>query len=140
MKLVEVMVPCTRIRCHKCCIETMMELSESDIERIAGLGYRIEDFAVKGEDGVYRLRNVNGHCVFLTAEGKCSIYEHRPLGCRLYPVVCVEGEGLGVDQECPLAYRVLETLKSDKQIVAAIAAVISREFRVRCPPRLVGLV
>jgi len=84
-----------------------MPLTEEDIERIERLGYRREDFVVIGDDGIPRLKNVNGHCVFLDVEtGKCKIYPYRPLGCRLYPLVYVPGVGVTVDTECPKAHTI----------------------------------
>ena len=84
-----------------------MPLTEEDIERIESLGYRREDFVVVGDDGIPRLRNVDGHCVFLDVKtGRCKIYPYRPLGCRLYPLVYVPGVGVTVDPECPLANKI----------------------------------
>jgi Fe-S-cluster containining protein len=81
-----------------------MPLTEEDIERIERLGYPRDYFVVVGEDGIPRLRNVDGHCVFLDVEtGRCKIYPYRPLGCRLYPLVYVPGVGVTVDDECPKA-------------------------------------
>jgi len=90
------------IKCHKCCIGTEMILLPSDIERIERHGYRgFYEF----RDGFYRLRNVDGRCVFLRS-GRCSIYEIRPLGCRVYPLIIV-GEGVvEVDSFCPLSRRI----------------------------------
>ncbi|NPB00287.1 MAG: YkgJ family cysteine cluster protein [Crenarchaeota archaeon] len=99
-KMFEVPVKCKR--CGRCCIGTEMELIPHDIERIVKLGYRIEDFTiVKG--GIVRLRCVDDRCVFLDPEKKlCRIYEHRPIGCRLYPLQYSDGE-IYVDPECPAA-------------------------------------
>ena len=89
------------IRCGICCTPTEMELLPEDIERIESLGYRFEEFAEVRQDGTVRLRNVDGHCVFYDpATRSCRIYEHRPIGCRLYPVVYVDGE-VTVDKLCP---------------------------------------
>lgn len=33
----------------------------------------------------WALRRTGGHCVFLTNDGLCAIYEHRPWICRTYP-------------------------------------------------------
>jgi len=88
-----------------------MPLTKEDIERIEALGYVREYFVVEGKDGIPRLRNINGHCVFLdTATGKCRIYQHRPLGCRLYPLVYVPGRGVDIDPLCPMAYRIPRSL------------------------------
>jgi len=82
-----------------------MPLSRADIARLTRLGYRLEEFAELGPDGVYYLRNVDGHCVFLdTATGRCRVYPWRPEGCRLYPLVYDPESGeVTVDPECPLA-------------------------------------
>ncbi len=96
---------CRKYGCHKCCLETEMPLTEEDIRRIEALGYRRGQFAVQ-RDGVWRLRNLNGKCFFLGDDGLCQIYEHRPMGCRLYPVIEVDGE-CSVDTEfCPYAHLV----------------------------------
>ncbi|MGC8544132.1 MAG: YkgJ family cysteine cluster protein [Vulcanisaeta sp.] len=95
----EVKMACTK--CGQCCMNTQMELLPEDIERITSLGYRLEDFAVfDGE--IWRLRNVDGHCVFLNPQTmECTIYEDRPIGCRLYPLVYDDVEGPYIDRECP---------------------------------------
>jgi len=95
----EVKMACTK--CGQCCMNTQMELLPEDIERITSLGYRLEDFAVfDGE--IWRLRNVDGHCVFLNPQTmECTIYKDRPIGCRLYPLVYDDVEGPYVDRECP---------------------------------------
>ncbi len=60
-----------------------------------------------GSDGVWRLRNVDGHCVFYDPDSKrCRIYESRPIGCRLYPPLNYDDEeGAVVDKACPPAWR-----------------------------------
>ncbi len=76
-----------------------MPLTEEDLKRIESLGFSREEFSVV--DGkVIRLRNVNGRCFFLSEDGKCRIYSHRPEGCRLYPAV-FDGERVVVDRFCP---------------------------------------
>lgn len=90
--------------CGKCCYETEMPLTKADIERIKMLGFE-ESFFARLEGGVPRLRNINGHCVFLNPEtNECTIYPHRPSGCRLYPLVLdVEKGVVVVDELCPRA-------------------------------------
>ncbi len=79
-----------------------MELSSEDIERLEETGYRLDEFAVVDDD-VTRLRNVDKKCYFYNmSERKCRVYESRPLGCYLYPVVYLEGEGAVVDRLCPM--------------------------------------
>jgi len=82
---------CLRYGCIKCCLNTKMPLRTSDIEEIRGLGFT-EDFFVTRRDGELRLRNLNGRCVFHNGE-RCTIYNDRPEGCRLYPAVFDEDKG-----------------------------------------------
>ncbi len=91
-------------KCGLCCMETQMPLSVDDIRRIASLGFPVEYFVEVGDDGIPRLRNVDGHCIFLDPATKlCKIYPYRPEGCRLYPLIYVEGVGVTVDNLCPYA-------------------------------------
>jgi Fe-S-cluster containining protein len=94
--------------CGICCEETLMELSSEDIKRLEENGYRLEEFAVIA-DGVARLRNVDGYCYFYSrVDKKCQIYEKRPLGCYLYPVVYLANEGAMVDELCPMGQTISE--------------------------------
>ncbi len=98
----EVKLRCLELGCYKCCKDTEMQLSRRDIKRIEKLGYSRDEFSVE-KDGVRILKNVKGRCYFLK-NGKCLIYEHRPLGCRLYPIVYdVEKKTATVDDFCPIA-------------------------------------
>jgi Fe-S-cluster containining protein len=54
-------------------------------------------------EGFYRLININGKCVFLGPRNECVVYEDRPAGCRVYPLVYDEEKGIVLDEECPLA-------------------------------------
>ena len=76
--------PCRDHACHLCCVNTRMTLTEADVERLRSTGAR--RFFRRNRDGVPQLVNRNGHCVFLV-DGHCSVYEHRPEGCRLYPLI-----------------------------------------------------
>ncbi len=76
---------------------------KDDIERIESLGYKRSLFAEK-RGSFIMLKNVDGHCVFLNPHtGSCRIYEKRPLGCRIYPLIYDEEFGVLLDPECPLA-------------------------------------
>ena len=82
-----------------------MPLTRDDIKRIKQLGYTESDFVVWDQNGVPRLKNVNGRCVFLdTKTMLCKIYPYRPEGCRIYPLVYIEGEGVEPDNLCPMAH------------------------------------
>jgi len=83
-----------------------MELSSSDIQRLVDAGFHPEDFVVMW-DGVPHLRNVDGWCYFYDSkERRCKVYRIRPLGCRIYPVVYVKGEGVALDKLCPMRHTV----------------------------------
>ena len=91
------------LTCGACCKGTEMPLLREDVERLEELGLKRENFAVESE-GFFRLRNVGGYCVFYdTGSGRCKVYDARPLGCRLYPLVFDEERGVLLDPECPLA-------------------------------------
>lgn len=93
--------------CGKCCERTEMLLSKEDIERLERGGFSREDFTVTCEDGLTMLRNAGEWCYFYNpAEKKCQVYEDRPLGCLLYPVIYSIEEGAIVDELCPEKYTV----------------------------------
>jgi Fe-S-cluster containining protein len=77
-----------------------MPLSRVDVARISAAGHRSADFA-QGHGNRRTLRNVEGHCVFLS-DGLCTVYPIRPEGCRLYPLVYDEALGRPtLDACCP---------------------------------------
>ncbi len=91
---------CRREKCVQCCIETKMPLSNDDVERIEGLDFKRDEFAVDA-DGWIRLKNAGGRCVFNDGS-ECRIYDDRPEGCRLYPVVYDEDkDDAALDHDCP---------------------------------------
>jgi Fe-S-cluster containining protein len=80
-----------------------MELSSSDIKRLEEAGYDREEFTATGKDGVIRLRNIGGRCYFYNYDDqRCRVYDDRPLGCYLYPVVYSDDEGIVLDELCPM--------------------------------------
>ena len=110
------------LRCGLCCVDTEMILTPSDIARLEALGFRREYFAVS--DGrFYRLKNVDGHCVFFR-DGRCIVYEYRPIGCSMYPIVIdLESGEVVVDTACPLAHTTSEAeLKRARRYARLILA------------------
>jgi Fe-S-cluster containining protein len=80
-----------------------MWLSKADIERLERAGHRREDFVRYDEQGFAQLRNRDGYCVFYDpALRLCRAYRDRPQGCRIYPVVYSEDEGVMVHDLCPM--------------------------------------
>lgn len=91
--------------CGNCCKVPVLPLTADDIQRVtAGTGVnptrfvRFKDrhsidmdeepeaFAlVRQGKRVAVMRQGRNGCHFLGADNRCSIYEHRPLGCRVFP-------------------------------------------------------
>jgi len=81
-----------------------MLLSRADIRLLERAGQAREKFVRFDRQGLARLRNNRGHCVFYQIENRrCRVYRYRPLGCRIYPVIYSEEEGVIVDDLCPQA-------------------------------------
>ena len=75
-----------------------MELTSADIERITSLGY--SDFYFD-DNGERILRNIGGHCFFLK-DGDCIIYQNKPRGCTIYPLIMsFPGKNPIMDEDCP---------------------------------------
>ncbi|RLE67346.1 MAG: YkgJ family cysteine cluster protein [Thermoprotei archaeon] len=93
-------------KCGKCCLNTEMILTPSDIRRISSKGYNVDEYSYY--DGrFYRLKNIDNHCYFYDIEnGLCKIYGYRPIGCRLYPLIYTLGKGITVDKDCPQADKI----------------------------------
>ena len=99
----EIQVFCGFKDCSKCCHETEMLLSSHDLKRLQIAGYNPDEFCLKPEeaDGFWQLKNVDGKCYFLSKTGKCTVYDIRPEGCRLYPFVMVlETDEIIIDADC----------------------------------------
>ena len=126
------MLPMRCSNCGKCCEKTEMELSSEDIERLEGTGYRREEFAVI-DDGVARLRNVDGWCYFYSlADKKCRVYRKRPLGCYLYPVVYLANEGTMVDELCPMGQTISEQeLRTKAKILVKLLKKMDNERKCK---------
>lgn len=115
------------LSCAKCCMGTQMVLAPSDVERLRGRG--LEGFYVMRGPFLY-LRNVGGRCVFLDKRTRrCKVYEYRPLGCRVYPLVFDEARGALIDTLCPLSDelgRRKDELRRACALLAELLAELSR--------------
>jgi len=106
--------------CGICCENTEMMLSNADVKRLEKVGYTRQTFMRYDKQGFARLRNSHGFCVFYDmVKCRCLIYEHRPLGCRIYPVIYSEQEGIVVDGLCPMKSTVseMELKRKGKKVV-----------------------
>jgi len=100
-----------------------MPLSISDIRRIEQIGFE-QEFFVYSNDGWVQLKNNNGFCVFHTGE-KCSIYEYRPEGCTLYPVIFdYDMKQAIIDDECPYRTTFLITRQIRTQLFKLVSKII----------------
>jgi len=115
---------CINIKCIQCCKDTNMLLSKMDIKRIESLGYSC-DFFVDTHDGWFQLKNRDGHCVFHNGM-KCLIYEHRPEGCQLYPIIFDKENNCAIlDEECPYKTKFLITMSSRKKLFHLVSKIES---------------
>jgi Fe-S-cluster containining protein len=80
-----------------------MLLSSADVKRLERAGYEKQRFMYYDKNGYARLKNHHGFCVFYDIEKRrCKTYRHRPSGCRVYPVIYSEQEGIIIDDLCPV--------------------------------------
>jgi len=106
-----------------------MLLSNNDIEIIENKGYN-RNYFVKSKKGWLKLKNKDGKCVF--HNGKiCLIYEIRPEGCKLYPLIFdKEHKSAVVDEECPYQ----DNFRFDKKNVNQLYRLVTKmiyERRIR---------
>jgi Fe-S-cluster containining protein len=112
--------PCRELECQACCVGTAMTLTEADVRRLGARGHA--GFWRQNARGDLQLVNRDGRCVFLTADG-CSVYDHRPEGCRLYPLVLdVERDVVRHDPFCAVADRFPITREASAQLRGSVAA------------------
>jgi uncharacterized protein len=106
---------CQATKCTYCCEHTNMLLTSEDISRIEALGHHTITFTKQGNLGT-QLKNIHGHCIFLRA-GQCRIYDARPTGCRLYPIVYDRSLGEAIlDDSCPRHKEFTLTIESKRQL------------------------
>jgi len=93
--------PCFAHDCHACCLNTRMTLTEADVARLEAVGHG--DFCFVNDDRDLQLINEGGHCIFLV-DGRCSVHDDRPEGCRLYPLIFdLSVDRVVLDAFCPWA-------------------------------------
>jgi len=89
-----------------------MPLSKKDIKRLKDLGYRKKQFVRYDKNGYAILRNHEGYCVFYDrVTCRCKVYSSRPSGCRVYPVIVDEDNGIVIDSICEAANTITEQEK-----------------------------
>jgi Fe-S-cluster containining protein len=74
----------------KCCGEGV-QLTLRDLKQICSLGLKWDEFAWYDEDArIFRMKGIDGKCVFVDSDSKCRIREKEPLVCRLLPFKIVD--------------------------------------------------
>jgi uncharacterized protein len=87
--------------CGICCTETEMLLCKKDITRLEKKGFSQAQFVNFDKHGYATLKNREGYCVFYDFKNhRCGVYEDRPSGCRVYPVILDEDTGIILDEIC----------------------------------------
>ena len=112
-----------------------MLLSNEDIERLVKRGYERDSFVQIDRQGHAVLRNVDGNCFFFDSERiTCRERANRPQGCRIYPVMLDEDEGIVVDEICPGADAFTEKQKAKRgKKVIKLLKKIDAEAKQRLP-------
>jgi Fe-S-cluster containining protein len=106
-----------------------MPLSSADVKRLERAGYERNEFMYCDKKGYVKLKNRRGFCVFYDLEKRrCKAYRYRPSGCRVYPVVYSEQEGIIVDDLCPMKKTILQSeLKTEGKKVMKLIKTIDNE-------------
>jgi Fe-S-cluster containining protein len=97
-----------------------MMLSNTDVELLEKMEYNRQKFIRYDKYGFVRLQNCHEFCVFYdVVKCCCKIYKYRPLGCRIYPVIYSEQEGIVVDDLCPMKNTVseIELKRKGKKVI-----------------------
>ena len=127
--------PCFYHDCHICCLNTRMTLTEADAARLEAVGHR--DFFFVNDDHDLQLINVDGHCIFLV-DGRCSVHDDRPEGCRLYPLILdLSVDRVVLDAFCPWAKEFTFT-QDDRVELRRSVTDEEREGRLRASRRRSG--
>ena len=101
--------------CGVCCTETEMLLSKKDIKRLEKKGFSQNLFVQYDRQGYAQLKNRDGYCVFYDLKNRhCSVYEDRPTGCRVYPVILDEEVGIILDDICESRNSITHSEKKSK--------------------------
>ena len=106
-----------------------MMITITDVQTIQNLGYATS-FFVQEQDGWLCLKNHKGRCVFLD-DTKCIIYEHKPKGCMLYPIVFDKDKIQAIyDKECPQK-KSFPMTKSKVRKLVSLVSTLEHERMIR---------
>jgi uncharacterized protein len=121
--------------CGVCCTETEMLLCKKDIGRLERRGFSRNQFVSFDKKGYATLKNREGYCFFYDAKNRrCTVYEDRPSGCRVYPVILDEETGIILDEICESRNSISDSEKGRKgKKVIRLLEVIDAEASQRQP-------
>lgn len=126
---------CIHYGCTKCCMNTKMPLSNSDIARIKELGFQ-ETFILE-RNGSHQLKNLSGRCIFHNGK-RCTIYNYRPEGCRLYPAVFDENtRKVVLHLDCPHHGKFELTPEISREVINLIRKLDIEEKHSRCRSKVI---
>jgi Fe-S-cluster containining protein len=111
-----------------------MVLCKKDIKSLEKRGFNQSQFINFDKNGYAVLKNRDGYCVFYDLKNrKCSVYEDRPKGCRVYPVILEEETGVIIDDICQSRNTItLEEKKIKGEKVIRLLEIIDAEALERC--------
>lgn len=121
--------------CGVCCTETEMLLSKKDIVRLEKIGFSESFFVHYDKQGYAVLKNKAGYCVFYDPQKKqCKVYVNRPSGCRVYPVIFDEDNGIILDSICHYRETISEKEKSlqGKRVIRLLEKIDAEARERRC--------
>ena len=108
-----------------------MLLLKEDVERIVGLGFEEKFFASKSKGFMVLKNSRAGRCVFHNGT-QCTIYENRPKGCKLYPIIFSEDSMSAVkDDLCPYREEFRLSEKSKRELSDVYTRLLSERKAVR---------
>jgi len=110
-----------------------MLLSNEDIKRLEKKGFHKKYFMKIDKEGYAQLKNRNGYCVFYDLENQqCKVYNDKPAGCGVYPVILDEEVGIIIDDICPEKASIAIEEKEEKgKAVVRLLEVIDAEAKAR---------
>ncbi len=123
--------------CGICCLNTEMIITNEDINRIENLNMlnlKRKDFSYTN-DGFNYLKNIDHHCIFLDNFSKaekniCKIYENRPKGCQIYPMIYnLNNNCCILDEECPHRMKFYKNQKKFKLYCIELTKLIEKIYK-----------
>jgi len=92
-------------RCCKCCLEMPIHLSDEAMERL----YRIDGDTLFNKMDENEVDNyLKTPCPYLRGN-RCTIYENRPMSCRMFPFVVIRP--VPTLQLCPMGKKIFDKFK-----------------------------